>query len=183
MAEPSHCRQLVLHPEDMHQADDRDLEAIIDLLEESAAWMISIGIDRWRPGTFIATRDQLTLELEAGIVYVWKVEGQVLGTLRLTEHDVSIWGNDGVPALYVHKMSVRRTLRGRGSGRALVQWVEKEAMARRRDVLRLDCWAENPRLCAFYESCGFKPIRTVTVKGWLHQLFEKEAHPVTARLN
>jgi GNAT superfamily N-acetyltransferase len=165
---------MVFWREDMHLAAPDDLEQIIGLLEDSAAWMVSIGIHRWPPGTFVASGAQLRSAIEAATVYVWKVRGRVWGTIRLTESDASIWGTDDAAALYIHKMSVQRSLKGGGFGKALVHWAEEVAVTRGRSVLRLDCWAENPRLCAFYESCGFRRIRTLLVQGWLHQLFEKD---------
>ena len=154
-------------------AETGDLDSIIALLEESAKWMVSIGILRWQPGAFIASNGNLKSAIEAKTVYVWKTDGLVQSTIRLTESDESIWGLDVGPALYVHKLTVRRTLKGRGFGTCLLKWAEQQAMIRELDILRLDCWSENARLCSFYEGHGFRRLGIVTVEGWLHQRFEK----------
>ena len=158
---------------EMRQASEDDVIDIIDLLEESSAWMISIGIDRWQPGAHAAAEQQLRNEVKRGNVYVWKPLNALFATIRLTGTDEAIWPNDSTAALYIHKMSVRRSLKGRGLGKLLLQWAEQRATRDGVDRLRLDCWAENQRLCKFYLSCGFQPIRTVIVQGWNHQLFER----------
>lgn len=158
---------------EMRRACEDDVVDIIELLEESSAWMVSIGINRWQPGAHVAAEQQLRGEVQRGIVYVWKPSCVLIATMRLTETDDAIWSNDSTTALYIHKMSVRRSLKGRGYGTLLVRWAEQQATRRGLDRLRLDCWAENQRLCNFYLSCGFQPLRTTTVQGWTHQLFER----------
>jgi GNAT superfamily N-acetyltransferase len=161
----------------MHVASCDDLQQVVDLLEESAAWMVSIGIKRWLPGSFIAGQDKVKEAIGTETVYVWRVAGKVLATIRLTENDDSIWGTEAGPALYVHKMSVSRSLKGNGFGPRLLNWAEAEAVSRKFSALRLDCWAENARLCSFYDSCGFRRVGLIRVEGWLHQLFEKRLTP------
>jgi GNAT superfamily N-acetyltransferase len=166
----------LVHPEDVHLADFGDVDPIIALLEESAQWMVSIGILRWQPGVFVASTGSLRSAVEARTVYVWKTDGVVRGTIRLTEQDHSVWGVAPGPALYVHKLTVQRSLKGHGFGTRLLQWAEDQARTRKLDRLRLDCWSENVRLCHYYDCLGFRRAGVVRVEGWLHQLFEK---PVT----
>jgi len=110
----------------MRQASEDDVGDIIELLEESSAWMVSIGIDRWQPGAHAAAEQQLRSEVKSGTVYVWKPADVVFGTIRLTDSDDAIWPNDAIAALYIHKISVRRSLKGNGFGKSLLQWADQQ---------------------------------------------------------
>src|SRR5262245_15811415 len=68
-----HSKPTMFSPDDVHVAGLDDLQKIVDLLEESAAWMLTIGITRWQPGCFTASQDQLKAAIATGTVYVWKV--------------------------------------------------------------------------------------------------------------
>ncbi len=46
-----------------------------------------------------------------------------------------------------------------------MRWAEREPAARGLHLARLDCMAENPALCAYYERAGYRLVRTKTHQG------------------
>jgi GNAT superfamily N-acetyltransferase len=96
--------------------------------------------------------------------------------MRTARRDPDIWGEDSLPALYVHGLAVRREPVSRGSGIELLRWA---ACAAARDdlvALRLDCWAKNWRLRRYYEQAGFRHVGDVDQsdgsRDWQCSLFE-----------
>jgi hypothetical protein len=40
----------------------------------------------------------------------------------------------------------------------MIEWAKKEAKRRNKTFLRLDCAADRPKLCSFYEKHGFRKV-------------------------
>jgi GNAT superfamily N-acetyltransferase len=133
-----------------------DLARYIDLLEELAEWMHSRGIEQWPRGRARSGRDYYAQSIEKRELHVAFVDGELAGGLRLLESDPIVWPevtvNDG---LYVYTLAVRRTFTGRGIGRQLLAWAERQVAASARRHLRLDCVPHNAFLRRYYEDAGF----------------------------
>lgn len=137
------------------QAEPGDLETVIGLLEEVAAWLESKGINQWPVGWF---RDSMAFYAEAigrGEMYLASVGDEVVGTLRLGWEDANVWPDVADDAAYVHTLAVRRTWAGRRLGRRLLEWVEAQAASAGKNYLRLDCITSNDVLRRYYEDAGF----------------------------
>jgi GNAT superfamily N-acetyltransferase len=105
---------------------------------------------------------------------VARSDGEAVAVVRLLWTDRRFWGGrDEGDAAYVHSLAVRRDLAGRGIGAAVLAWAEREAAARGRRFLRLDCLAANAGLTAYYERAGFSPIGIVRLGGEAMLLLEK----------
>jgi ribosomal protein S18 acetylase RimI-like enzyme len=60
--------------------------------------------------------------------------------------------------LFVHKLAAARRLKGRGAAAAMLDWARARASEQGRAYLRLDCAADRPKLCRFYEEHGFRRV-------------------------
>jgi GNAT superfamily N-acetyltransferase len=78
------------------------------------------------------------------------------------------------PLMGVHCLAIRRAFAGIGLGRYLLQWAEQRIAAVGKKFIRLDCMAENPALCAYYEQVGFTHRGETQGKGWKAALYEKK---------
>lgn len=145
--------------------------------EEVANWLWAHGIHQWQPGTFPISWVQDAIA--RGEVYVSIESGAVIGAVMLQEADPDTWGAASLAdaAGYIHGLRVRRSVAGRGIGRALIAWAERELVARGKRLARLDCWAANDALCAYYERAGYQRVGTRTVtdepEPFVAALFEK----------
>lgn len=166
----------------IEQAQSSDLETVLDILEEAARWITSLGIDQWRPGDFRDNptyRERIAHNISCGEVYLAFLDAQVVGTFTLhygEKVDKNIWSgiSNLEEALYLHRLAIRRAFAGRGLGRDLLQWAEKMVAARNKKYLRLDCMAENHPLCSYYERAGFTYRGEVQGKGWAAKLYERK---------
>jgi ribosomal protein S18 acetylase RimI-like enzyme len=134
-----------------------DLDTIVEILEEAAAWLLVRGIVQWQVGEFRGRqRDSIAAGIERGELHLARLGQSVVGTTRLQWNDERCW--PGVPddeAGYVHSLAVRRNWAGLGIGRRMLEWAEAEVAAAGRPYVRLDCVADNQALVRYYENGGF----------------------------
>jgi GNAT superfamily N-acetyltransferase len=127
-----------------------DVDPVVSILEEAAAWLRSRGIDQW-PAVF--RREVVADQVSRREVYLGWAGAEAAGTFSLQAADPVMWGERAPDALYLHGLAVRR--HHAGLGRELLAWAERAAGAAGKRYLRLDCMAANPRLRAYYERAGF----------------------------
>lgn len=122
-------------------------------------------------------QQRLSKWLEDGALFAGRVEGALVGVLAVSEcipeYAVSEWERRPAPACYLEAFTTKREYEGRGIGSALLKWAEQYALTRGVEQLRLDCWADNAALCAYYERQGFAPCGDFRVGNWRGHLFEK----------
>ncbi len=124
------------------------------IVEEAANWLAARGEPMW--GAEDCTPEALGPAIEAGELYLARVNGEPVGTMMLQWEDPRFWPDvPGGESAFIHRLAVRRSVAGKGVARALIDWAKTAARQAGRKYLRLDCDAKRPRLCAFYESAGF----------------------------
>ncbi|MBB2912297.1 ribosomal protein S18 acetylase RimI-like enzyme [Streptosporangium becharense] len=149
----------------LREATGADLDGVLALLAEAAAWLNRRGVRQWPAAGFPAGR--VAPLIEEGVLYLLETghggDGPV-ATIALDGHaDPEFWaaGDDPGSALYVHKLAVARAHAGRGLGEALLDWAGLRVLARGRRWLRLDCAKDNPGLQDYYRDRRFAHVRTV----------------------
>jgi uncharacterized protein (DUF924 family)/GNAT superfamily N-acetyltransferase len=152
-------------------AAGEDVSTILALLDDAARWMLARGIDQWRPGMF--TRGMVEPRVAAGEAFIARDEAGVVGSFQLHHDDPAVWGAGPPVAFYLHNLVVARRATGRGMGRAFLAWAERNVAARGRPLLRLDCVAANPALCAYYAGAGFADRGDVAAYGLVLRRWEK----------
>ncbi|MBI4214216.1 MAG: GNAT family N-acetyltransferase [Chloroflexi bacterium] len=141
-----------------------DLEVVIEILEEVAAWLETKGIDQWPVGSFRRSAAFFAGAIERGEVHLAYVGEDLAGTLRLVATDPDVWSDLADESLYVHSVAVRRSFAGRRLGRQLLEWAEQRAREAAKGYLRLDCVAGNPVLRQYYEDAGFSSAGEVEIE-------------------
>jgi GNAT superfamily N-acetyltransferase len=149
-------------------AEPGDVEAIMGLLDDATLWLHARGLDQWQAGR--ARREMFVRsDVELGTVAVVEdADGRIVATITVDDMaDADFWKKrDRVhKALYLHRMAVSRTSAGIGLGAAMLDWAGLEAKRRGRKLLRLDAWATNEGLHAYYRGQGFTNVRTEHVHG------------------
>lgn len=146
-----------------------DLRTVSDLLRESARWMHDRGWDAWPVDGFPDAR--LLLDINDRTCWLVEHAKKPVATFILDSRPdpdfiAAGLGQEGVPvteALLIHKMAVRRDLKGRGIGSLILDWAADRAAAQERRWL----WANVARraipLQAWYISNGFLHMTTVTL--------------------
>ncbi|MEO7000736.1 MAG: GNAT family N-acetyltransferase [Ktedonobacterales bacterium] len=131
-----------------------DTDTFIAIYEEAARWLWDQGIHQWKPGEF--RRKWILPHIERGEVYLAKRGAETLGSVLIQWSDEYIWGKTPDDAGYIHGLRVRRSEAGQGLGRAMLAWAEREIGRAGRPYARLDCIANNPKLCAYYQHAGYE---------------------------
>jgi ribosomal protein S18 acetylase RimI-like enzyme len=130
---------------------------ILWLFEQGRKWHAEIEVDQWP--TFELARVLDDIKNERLFVLL---RGQlVVGSVTISDTDSLIW-NDETLALYIHRLVVSRDLKGQDLGKRIIDQIEAIAVDRGRQVLRLDCWASNERLKAYYMRMGFTKLGNVS---------------------
>jgi protein-tyrosine phosphatase len=160
-------------PIEVSPATAADAVTIVALLDEGALWMIARGIEQWRPGMFPLA--MIERRVAQGEVFMARAGDEVVGSFALHHDDPIVWGDAPPVAFYLHNLVVRRHWSGRGIGRELLAWAERDTAARGRPLLRLDCVASNPTLCAYYARAGFADRGDVAAYGLTLRRWEKAA--------
>jgi predicted N-acetyltransferase YhbS len=162
---------------EIRRAHSGDAETSAAIIEEVAAWGVSVGSPSWIPGSFTGPESvgmsRLRGDIAAGSLYLlWRGESAV-ATFSLLERDPIFWPGAGDEALYLHRFAVRRA--AAGSGRHVVAWCLHEAQRRERSFVRLDCLAENPGIRRYYKRFGFVAVDETVIDGTRYGLYEAPA--------
>ncbi len=153
------------------RAEVGELDTVLEILNDAANWLLSKGIDQWRPESF--SRSSTAEKIRLGEVYLAKQNHQSIGTITLQWSDRFFWVDDDTDAGYVHKLAIKSNYTGKGFGRQLLEWAEQTTKAAGKRYLRLDCMFENPRIRQYYEDAGFTYRGEVRGEGWNAALYEK----------
>lgn len=136
-------------------ATETDLEAASSILTEAANWRLERGIPIWKPEHF--TVEMLKPVVERNEMILAQYEGEYIGVLYFQWEDERLWPD--VPAgesAFLHRIAIRRRASGQGVLHEMIRWAGEKTKNAGRQYLRLDCDGNTPRLCAHYESLGFK---------------------------
>jgi GNAT superfamily N-acetyltransferase len=139
-------------------ATNDDREQIQSLLITLAHWMQDEKINQWR---FLleGEDDELKQWISKGLTYIVEKDGTFIATFTLLpeagEWDQHIWGDD-LPenTVYLHRLAITPDFMRHGIGGKIMEWlstIEKE-------IVRLDCVADNAKLNQFYLRNGFEFI-------------------------
>ncbi|MFD8937913.1 GNAT family N-acetyltransferase, partial [Streptomyces sp. NPDC059578] len=161
----------------IRQAVQADLQTVVDLWEHAASWLSERGIDQWQ---YPPREDRIKANIAAGECWIVEADEAPVATITVDEHaDSDFWTPDEAshPALYVHRMVVRRDASGMDLGSAMLDWAGGEAIRQGKQLLRLDAWRTNTELQRYYSDRGFAHVRTVDdVDRSSGALFERAAN-------
>ena len=65
-------------------------------------------------------------------------------------------------AVYLHRIGVNPNYKGQKQFQWILDWAIQHAKEKGRRFIRLDTWANNPNIIAYYQSFGFKWIEDYT---------------------
>ena len=88
------------------------------------------------------------------------MDGDVLaGVVSVMHEDPLIWGDlERGAHLYLHRIARAPRYSRRGLADALFAWARARCRALGREGLRMDTWADNPKLIGLYERHGFHVV-------------------------
>src|SRR4051794_2760749 len=165
----------------IRDGDERDVPTILRLFDEAVAWLVERGqTGQWGDRPF-SERPQNVEHAQrwasGGGLRVAELDGEPVGFVVLA--DAYPWVTPAEePELYLQALVTSRARAGEDVGGALVRHAYEEAVERGIHLVRVDCWADAPRLVRWYEDQGFTRTETFTVtptpgRDWTGQVFER----------
>ena len=153
-----------------------DLDLVVEIVDEAAAWLHAKGITKqWPSPTPSAFKEFMAQQIVRGDVYLARLaDGQAVGTFRFDWTDVDLWRDDSNDGGYVHTFAIRNGAHGQGVGVAMIEWAKQHVRERGKKFLRLDCWGENEPLKNYYTGLGFTLVRYVPEEDWVCATFQME---------
>jgi len=165
----------------VRQASPSDIQTIVAILSEAAAWLQQRGMGMWRTNELAAER--IADDVTHGLFYVAEV-GAPVGTIKFQLADTEFWPDvPGGDSAFVHRLAVRRAFAGKGISTALLTWAAQQAVASGRRFLRLDCEASRTTLRAVYERFGFRHHSDRQVGPYFVSRYELDLHAAGDRRN
>jgi ribosomal protein S18 acetylase RimI-like enzyme len=154
-----------------------EFETILLLLKQ-ALWLKEKKVDHSQewiapPPNFVNWTKR---GFDQGEFYMVERGGVVAGCFRLQWREEQFLGTGEDRAEYVHPFTVSRDLEGQGLGYRILGLIESHCKEKSKQLLRLDCAAENMALRNYYEGFGFRAVGEVTVYSRL-TLYEKWISP------
>jgi GNAT superfamily N-acetyltransferase len=164
------------------QATHADIPGVLAVFDDAVGWLTQKGLSgQWGSTPFSEIPNmhtQFADWIDDGTLYVARLDGEIAGTIVVTgeapKYAAHMWDSFPNTGLYIEAFATRRSPEGRGLGRRLLQWAEDYAKQNGKSVLWLDCWADNPDLCDYYERAGYEPRGLLVVNQWRARLFEKQ---------
>jgi DNA-binding GntR family transcriptional regulator/GNAT superfamily N-acetyltransferase len=157
---PSLASDPVIRP-----AVEDDLSTVTELWQHAATWLNHRGIDQWQ---YPPRLERIKQNIAAGECWIVEDDDVAIATITVDEQaDADFWTPEEAaePALYLHRMAIRRDASGRELGSAMLDWASKRAADESKQWLRLDAWRENGGLQDYYSNRGFTHVRTVDAPG------------------
>lgn len=156
-----------------------DAAALMSLRSEAEAWLRTQGTDQWSdPDTGGRALERWRASITAGMTWVvipQENPGKILATATRGAADMDFWRRDDDPesGLYLYKIIVSRGAAGLNIGGLILDWASRLAELEARKWIRVDVWRTNTGLHRYYESHGFRHVRTESpghrLSGWLGQ--------------
>lgn len=145
------------------QATTADQEIVTSLIEDRAAWLrANKKTAQWQiPWPNSHGRDhRIRHGLERGATWIAWDDGWPAATVTIhLEGNPDLWTEveRKTEAVYLHRLVVHQMHQGRGIGAKLIDWAVKKGRKLNRHVesVRLDTWADNQELHAYYLNQGF----------------------------
>jgi GNAT superfamily N-acetyltransferase len=150
---------------EIREAGEADLEQASAILVEAASWLIERGMPLWRPEEL----DPLSLRPRVAerSLHLARLRGEPAATVLYRRSDPLMWSDvDCSQSAFVHRLAVRRRFAGTGVAAGVLAWAAERARSEGCRWLRLDCSADHPGLCVYYQAAGFVrhsegPYRTI----------------------
>jgi GNAT superfamily N-acetyltransferase len=160
----------------MRPAEPGDAEQILAVSDEATEWLAGHGLSgQW--GDELPSSEASFVSRVSG----WIRDGEATVAVDVAGdvHGYMVFGRFPPPyldpdvaeravedAAYVYTLASRMKPESRGVGRELIAWATGWARSCGVTYLRLDCWADNAALRAYYEDLGFAECDAYTDDGW-----------------
>ncbi|MEP6730314.1 MAG: GNAT family N-acetyltransferase [bacterium] len=98
-------------------------------------------------------------EIESQLLFRVSEDDAIIGVFSVAHDDAAIWGpHERGAHIYLHRIARAANAPRGGLVDAILEWANAQCTALGRDGLRMDTWASNTALIAFYQRRGFRLV-------------------------
>ena len=161
---------------EFRRAGTDDLDALVALYGAAAQDMLRQGIDQW--DEYYPDREILTEDVESGDMTLGLLDGEpacawVVNREYEPEYVSGAWEHTRGDFCVLHRLCVNPELQGRGLARQAMARMEKNALDKGFDSVRLDVFSQNLHAQRLYERLGYKRTGEVRFRKGIFYLMEK----------
>lgn len=140
---------------DIEPAKSRDLPEIRAAYAHARAYQHGRSPSHWPE----FSNASILAEVDAGRLFKITEGAALVGIFSVADEDAAIWAElERGEHLYLHRIARAATYPGRGLFPAVLTWARGRCAALGRAGLRMDTWADNAGLIAYYERHGFRVV-------------------------
>jgi GNAT superfamily N-acetyltransferase len=136
-----------------------DLDFVYWLFDQAAVYQEKNNYPAWRGYDKKILQEDIERRRQYKITHKSKIA--CIFTVLLA--DPLIWtDNEKGNAIYLHRIVVNPDFKGNRLFEKILHWAMGYAKARNKEYVRMDTWANNPTIIAYYQSFGFKFLGEIT---------------------
>ena len=136
-------------------ATTRDLDAVRGAYSDARATQAARGAILWP----VFSNESIVAQMASGQLLRVIDSDALVGVFTVAYEDEAIWEHRECGAhVYLHRIARVSSYAGRGLIDAVLEWAHEHCRALDREGLRIDTWASNERLIAFYARHGFRVV-------------------------
>lgn len=170
-------REESVPPVRFRRAAVSDMEPVAGMYRAAVSAMEEHHIMQWDdvyPDRSVLEADIMRGEMYVGHIGDVLVAAYVINRECDQAYDAGDWVYPDSPCFIVHRLCVSPEFQHCGVGRAAMESVERWAVNRGAETIRLDCFTLNPFACALYRSLDYRVVGRVTWRKGDFFLFEKK---------
>jgi len=138
----------------------KDLDTIFEFYDLAVAHQKKVFNKHWQG----FNRDLVSQEIEENRQYKILVNEQVAAIFAITYSDPQIWeARNADSAIYIHRIVTHPDFRGYGFVKAIINWAKAYTKSNNINYIRMDTWADNEKLLAYYTGCGFNHVGSIKI--------------------
>ena len=137
-----------------------DIETIFQFYDMAIAHQKKVFNKHWQG----FSRSLVETEIAENRQYKILVKGEVACIFAVTFEDKLIWGDQDVDSIYIHRIVTHPEFRGYSFVKEIIKWAKAFAPLNGIKYIRMDTWADNEKLLAYYTDCGFDYVGVVTMQ-------------------
>jgi len=137
----------------------KDLEFVCWLFEEAMAFQKNNNYSGWNTFDVDYIKQDIEEKLQFKIIHNKNISG--IFSICLNDH--LIWRDkENGDSLYLHRIVVSPTHTGRKIFEIVLEWAKEYAHSNKLKFIRMDTWADNPKIISYYQSYGFEFVENYT---------------------
>ena len=137
----------------IRKAKKDDVNDIVNIIKERCKWLDEKNIEQWNVTRTYGTEYYLK-KIKNGSMYVAVLDDRIVGNFMIANNSEFCDYDDNV--IYIHHLATDMNYKGLGK---TILYKIKELFSEK--TIRLDNIGTNDRLNIYYESNGFKRIKTI----------------------